>query len=66
MRDSRSQAPTQELIRIAAPDPLNLVGIILPGDRVPANSGRSFDLRDGVVVESDPTPIENLRNARAG
>ena len=54
------------MIRIAAADPLNLVGIILPGDRIPANSGRSFDLRDGVVVETDPTPIENLRNARAG
>jgi ATP-dependent helicase Lhr and Lhr-like helicase len=66
LRASRSQAPTQEVIRIAAADPLNLVGIILPGDRVPTNSGRSFDLRDGVVVETDPTPMENLRNARAG
>jgi len=66
LRASRSQEPTQEVVRIAAADPLNLVGIILPGDRIPANSGRSFDLRDGVVVETDPTPIENLRNARAG
>ena len=66
LRASRSQEPTQEIIRIAAADPLNLVGIILPGDRIPANSGRSFDLRDGVVAETNPTPIENLRNARAG
>ena len=66
LRASRSQEPAQEVIRIAAADPLNLVGIILPGDRIPANSGRSFSLRDGVVAESDPTPIENLRNARAG
>ena len=66
LRASRSQQPTQEVIRVAAADPLNLVGIILPGDRIPGNSGRYFALRDGVVAESDPTPIENLRNARAG
>jgi ATP-dependent Lhr-like helicase len=66
LRASRSQQPTEEAVRIAAADPLNLVGIILPGDRIPANSGRSFALRDGVVAESDPSPIENLRNARAG
>ncbi len=66
LRASRSQAPTQEVVRIAAADPLNLVGIILPGDRIPANSGRSFDLCDGVVTEPNPSPIENLRNARAG
>ncbi|MGA7793022.1 MAG: DEAD/DEAH box helicase [Candidatus Acidiferrales bacterium] len=65
LRASRSQEPTQEVFRIAAADPLNLVGIVLPGDRLPANSGRSFDLRDGVVAEPNPSPIENLRNARA-
>jgi ATP-dependent Lhr-like helicase len=66
LRASRSQQPTHELIRIAAADPLNLVGIILPGDRIPANSGRSFALRDGTVAEPDLSPIESLRNARAG
>jgi ATP-dependent Lhr-like helicase len=66
LRASRSQEPTQELIRIAAADPLNLVVIILPGDRIPANSGRSFDLRGGAVAEPNPSPLENLRNARAG
>jgi ATP-dependent Lhr-like helicase len=66
LRASRSQEPTHEIIRVAAADPLNLVGIILPGDRIPANSGRSFDLRDGVVAETGPTPLENLRNVRAG
>jgi ATP-dependent Lhr-like helicase len=66
LRASRSQQPTQEAIRIAAADPMNLVGIILPGDRIAANSGRSFNLCDGVVAESDPTPFENLRNIRAG
>jgi ATP-dependent Lhr-like helicase len=66
LRASRNQQPTQEVVRIAAADPLNLMGIIVPGDRIPANSGRSVTLRDGVVAESDPTPIENLRNVRVG
>jgi ATP-dependent helicase Lhr and Lhr-like helicase len=66
LRASRSQEATQEVIRIAAADPLNLVGIILPGDRIPTNSACSFGLRDGVVAETSPSPIENLRNARAG
>jgi ATP-dependent Lhr-like helicase len=66
LRASRSQQFTHELIHISAADPLNLVGIILPGERIAANSGRTFDLRDGVVAEPEPSPIENLRTARAG
>ena len=66
LRASRSLGPTQEVIQIAASDPLNLVGIVVPGDRIPANSGRSFDLRDGVAAGTIPTPLENLGAARAG
>ncbi len=66
LRASRSQAPTGEISHIATADPLNLVGIILPGDRIPANSGRWLDLRDGIVVEASLSPLESLRNARAG
>ncbi|HEX3375667.1 MAG TPA: helicase-related protein, partial [Candidatus Acidoferrales bacterium] len=66
LRASRSQESTSEAIRIAAADPLNLVGIILPGERIPANSGRSFDLRDGVVVEQAPSAISVLLSSRAG
>jgi ATP-dependent Lhr-like helicase len=65
LRASRSRETAQEVIRIAASDPLNLVGIVLPGDRIPANSGRSLNLRDGVVAEASPTPMENLKNERA-
>ena len=37
-----------ERVIIAAADPLNLVGIIVPGERIPAISGRSVTYRDGV------------------
>jgi ATP-dependent Lhr-like helicase len=42
-----------ERIVIAAADPLNLVGIIVPGDRIPAISGRSVTFRDGVWDAED-------------
>ncbi|HSZ64303.1 MAG TPA: DEAD/DEAH box helicase [Terriglobales bacterium] len=37
-----------ERIVIAAADPLNLVGIVVPGERIPAISGRSVAFREGV------------------
>jgi ATP-dependent helicase Lhr and Lhr-like helicase len=38
---------------LAAADPLNLVGIIVPGERIPAISGRSVTFRDGVWEADD-------------
>jgi ATP-dependent Lhr-like helicase len=37
-----------ERVVIAAADPLNLIGTIVPGERIPAISGRSVAFRDGV------------------
>jgi len=65
LRASRSRPPAQQTVRIAAADPLNLVGIVLPGERMAANSGRSFALCDGAVVETEPRPIDSLPAARA-
>jgi ATP-dependent Lhr-like helicase len=53
IRAMRNQQPTGEQINISAADPLNLVGIIVPGERVTANSGRVVAYRDGVAVEPD-------------
>jgi len=35
---------------LSAADPLNLVGILVPGERVPAISGRAVSYRDGIAV----------------
>jgi ATP-dependent Lhr-like helicase len=45
--------PSGEIKTISAADPLNLVGIVVPGERVPANSGRLVAFRDGVAVDPD-------------
>jgi ATP-dependent Lhr-like helicase len=40
----------EELVSISAADPLNLVGIIVPGEKVPALSGNRVLFRNGVPV----------------
>jgi ATP-dependent Lhr-like helicase len=53
---SRNQASTHE-IAVAAADPLNLVGIVLPGERVPAVPGREVRYRNGSLAAEDvPNP----------
>ena len=41
------------LVRLSACDPLNLVGILTPGARVPATMGNEVAYRDGVPVQPD-------------
>jgi ATP-dependent Lhr-like helicase len=50
LRATRKMPPTGEAITVSAADPLNLVGILVPGDRVPAISGKTVVFRDGVAV----------------
>jgi len=47
------QNANAERLVIAAADPLNLVGIIVPGERIPAISGRSVTFRDGAWDAED-------------
>jgi ATP-dependent Lhr-like helicase len=53
------QEPTGETVAVAAADPLNLVGIVVPGDRVAANSGRQVTFCDGVAVSDAPSAAKN-------
>jgi len=47
------QSANPERVVIAAADPLNLVGIIVPGERIPAISGKSVTFRDGLWDAED-------------
>jgi ATP-dependent Lhr-like helicase len=53
-----------EIITISAADPLNLVGILVPGERVPAISGRTVTFRDG-VAELPPSRASILKDVAA-
>jgi ATP-dependent Lhr-like helicase len=52
LRAMKNLAPSGETITISAADPLNLAGIVVPGERVPAISGKFVSFRDGVLVET--------------
>ncbi len=41
------------MVTISAADPLNLVGIIVPGERIPPASLKNIVLRDGVPIERE-------------
>jgi ATP-dependent Lhr-like helicase len=58
LRAMRNQQPSGELITVSAADPLNLVGITVPGERVAANSSKAVAFRDGVAVP--PVEVTNL------
>jgi ATP-dependent Lhr-like helicase len=53
LRALRDSAAIAEAVVISAADPLNLVGIILPGDRISSVSGKRIELRDGVASAED-------------
>jgi len=57
------RAPLQpEEIAVAGTDPLNLVGILTPGPRVPAVAGQVVRWRDGVPVRDLPTDEPTVRD----
>ena len=47
LRAARRLETTSQTITVAAADPLNLAGVILPGERVPVLSGKTTTLQAG-------------------
>jgi ATP-dependent Lhr-like helicase len=61
LRAARKTEATGEVLTISAADPLNLVGIVVPGERVPAISGRTVTFRDGVAMaEAAPRNLQAI------
>jgi ATP-dependent Lhr-like helicase len=56
LRQTRRRERTGETVRVSAVDPLNLVGVVLPGPRVPALRTRSVRYRDGLPLGEDAAP----------
>jgi ATP-dependent Lhr-like helicase len=51
----------REIVTLSTADPLNLVGIILPGERVPAISGKTITLRDSAPITEQPSmPVASV------
>jgi len=60
---------SEETLTVAAADPMNLSGIVVPGERVPSVPGRQVQYRNGVVVgeaQSEAKPADqNIPTPRA-
>ncbi len=50
LRDTRRKPHSQNHVSISGADPLNLVGILTPGQRLPSLSGNRVLYRDGIPV----------------
>ena len=50
LRSTRRAAPSEQVIKLSACDPLNLTGIITPGPRVATVLGHHVSYRDGVPL----------------
>jgi len=60
LRESRRQKAAEALVTIAAADPMNLVGIVVPGEREIALPGRKVSFKGGVpLTESTDKPVFN-------
>lgn len=64
LRALRNLEASGETITLSAADPLNLVGILVPGERVPATSGKFVAFRDGVAIPPDERGVVVMAAAR--
>jgi ATP-dependent Lhr-like helicase len=49
---------SQDAITVCGADPMNLAGLIIPGERVAAVPGRTVTYRDGLIEGSESRPAE--------
>jgi ATP-dependent Lhr-like helicase len=63
VRGMRGLPLSGETISLSAADPLNLVGILVPGERVPAISGRSVAYLDGAAFSAAVDATANRESA---
>ncbi|HKP63873.1 MAG TPA: DEAD/DEAH box helicase [Polyangiales bacterium] len=66
LRQVRRQPHDGQLVRLSGSDPLNLVGIIVPGPKVPALRNNQICYRDGAAVEDAPDAQRAVRDAVLG
>ena len=75
LREIRKQSKKGDLVAISAADPLNLTGLVTPGQRVPSQPGQRILYRDGIpiansvqgkisfLVDVEPQDEWQIRNA---
>jgi ATP-dependent Lhr-like helicase len=61
LRRVRREERTGEVVGLHATDPLNLVGVLTPGPRVPAHQGARLLFRDGAFEGAEPATEPRAR-----
>jgi ATP-dependent Lhr-like helicase len=61
LRRTRRRPCEGERVRVSAADPLNLVGILTPGPRIPAITSRAIVFHDGLPEETGAKSREGVR-----
>ncbi len=64
-RNLHASRAAEPPITVSAADPLNLAGILVPGDRIPAIPGRTVRFQHGVTVEENPSPTATPKPPKA-
>jgi ATP-dependent Lhr-like helicase len=57
LRAARNMPEAGESITLSAADPLNLAGVLVPGEQTPAISGKTVSFRDGAAVQEPLQPV---------
>jgi len=65
-REGSERGRAGQEIKLSAADPLNLLGVILPGPRVPSNPSNYVVFRNGVPVQSGETAPAEIVSIHAG
>ena len=67
LRASAKQSRAGEVVTISAADPLNLVGIVIPGERIAPASLKNISFRDGVLAaEETHTSLPLVASGQTG
>ncbi len=65
LRRTRKMERTGETVRLSAVDPLNLVGVLTPGPRIPAVRTQQVVYRDGLPLRDPPAAVASERGISA-
>jgi ATP-dependent Lhr-like helicase len=60
LRATRRMERSGQLVRLSASDPLNLVGILTPGPRIPALRTRAVIYCDGLPIDAAPASYTSV------
>jgi ATP-dependent Lhr-like helicase len=54
----------EELLTLAACDPVNLIGVVIPGERTSAVAGKKIHLRNGIACDADGNAVDAVATSQ--